>query len=264
MKSYASGLAVFLVFALPAVGCCTVASAGEPAVEVKGAPATEVKDAPAKEIKGGTAMEVKNGVTGTVVETMTAGDYTYISLEKEKERAWVACPVMAVALGQPLTFRGCTPMMGFESKALKRTFDIIMFCGAPLAPATAELLSKQSTGSEVQVPELKEKLALEAAKGTNAHTVADCYAKSAELNKKTVSVKGKVMKVSTGILGRTWIHLQDGSGSTFQKNNDLVVTMEAVPRVGDVVTVTGTLLKDKDFGSGYSYKIIVEQATIQK
>jgi hypothetical protein len=240
MKRYASGLAAFLVLALPAAGYCTAASTGAP------------------------AMEVKNGVTGTVVETKTAGGYTYISLEKEKERAWVACPVMTVKVGQPLTFRDCTPMMNFESKALKRTFDIIMFCGAPLPPATAALLSKQSTGSNVAVPELKEKVAFGSAKGKNAHTVADCYAKRAALDKKTVTVKGKVMKVSTGIMGRTWIHLQDGSGSVFQKNNDLVITTHDLPRVGDVVTFTGTLLKDKDFGSGYSYKVIIEQATIQK
>lgn len=262
MKRYASGLAVFLVFALPAVGCCAVSAAGGPADVVKGGPAMEAKT-PAMEIKGGTAMDVKNGVTGTVVETMTAGGYTYINLEKEKERAWVAAPVMTVKVGQPLTFRGCTPMMNFDSKALNRTFGLIMFCGQPLSPATAELLSKQSTGSDVPVPELKEKLALKA-KGANAHTIADCYAKSAQLNQKTVAVKGKVMKVSTGIMGRTWVHLQDGSGSVFQKNNDLVVTTQALPRVGDVVTFSGTLVKDKDFGSGYKYKVIIEQATIQK
>ena len=246
MKLYAGGLAVFLMVAQPALGLSSTSSADKP-------------DAPRA-----VGVEVKSGVTGTVVETMTAGDYTYINLEKEKEKAWVACPVMTVAVGDPLTFRGCTPMMGFESKALKRTFDIIMFCGAPLSPATAALLSKQSAGSNVQVPEFNEKAALESAKGANAHTVADCYAKSTELHNKTVTVKGKVMKVTSGIMGRTWIHLQDGTGSSFQKNNDLVFTTQEHPQVGDVVTFAGTLFKDRDFGSGYNYKVIVEEATIQK
>jgi len=247
MNRFASCFAVFLMVAVPVAGFSRLASAAEPATAPRSV-----------------GVEVKNGVTGTVAETMTAGDYTYISLEKNKERAWVACPVMTVAIGDPLTFRGCTPMMGFESKALKRTFEMIMFCGAPLPPATAAILSKESAGSDVQVPEFNEKVALEAAKGSNAQTVADCYAKSAQLDKKTVAVKGKVMKVTSGIMGRTWIHLQDGTGSSIQKNNDLVLTTQDLPKVGEIVTFAGTLYKDKDFGSGYNYKVIVEQATIRK
>jgi hypothetical protein len=209
-------------------------------------------------------MEVKNGTIGKVVETATAGDYTYIKLEKDKQSAWVATPVMKVQVGEELAFTGCTPMMDFESKALKRTFNVIMFCGAPMSQAAAEILSKSSTGSNVQVPELKEKIALDGVKGENVHTVADCYAQSAELDKKSVTVKGKVMKVSTGIMRSNWLHLQDGTGTASQKNNDLVVTTQEVPKVGETVVVTGTLAKNKDFGSGYKYKVIVEQATLTR
>jgi hypothetical protein len=34
--------------------------------------------------------------------------------------------------------------------------------------------------------------------------------------------------------------------------------------VGDTVTVTGTFAKDRDFGAGYLYKAIIEDATVQK
>jgi hypothetical protein len=34
--------------------------------------------------------------------------------------------------------------------------------------------------------------------------------------------------------------------------------------VGDVVLVKGVVRTDKDFGSGYSYKVLIEEATLQK
>jgi hypothetical protein len=116
----------------------------------------------------------------------------------------------------------------------------------------------------VAVPTSSEKIAVKPAKGKDAHTVADCFAKSTELDNKTVEVKGKVMKVSKGIMARNWVHIQDGTGSAAMKNNNLVVTMQEVPKVGDVITISGTLHKNKDFGSGYKYNVIVEQATIKK
>jgi 16S rRNA G966 N2-methylase RsmD len=237
MKFKASATALFLIFALTISGHYSTATAG---------------------------MDLITGNAGKVVETMTAGEYTYVRLEKDKQSGWTACPAMKASVGQELAFTGCTPMMNFESKALNRTFDIILFCGPPLSQGAAELLSKKSTGSDVQVPKSNEVISVESAKGQNAYTVADCYAKSNELDKKSVTVRGKVMKISTGILNSNWIHLQDGTGNVLQKNNDVVVTTRDVPKVGDTVTVKGTLAKNKDFGSGYKYAVIIEQATLSK
>ena len=75
-------------------------------------------------------------------------------------------------------------------------------------------------------------------------------------------VKGKVVKVSQRIMKRNWIHLQDGTGSADKKNHDLVVTMTALPVDGQTITVTGTLLKDKDFGMGYKYDVLIDSAEI--
>src|SRR6266545_3363840 len=112
----------------------------------------------------------------------------------------------------------------------------------------------------------------EAAKGVKApaskagiHKVADLFKDSASLVDQKVSVKGKVVKVSAGIMGRNWIHFQDGTGDAAKKTNDVTVTTDAdLPEVGKTVTVTGTLRKDKDFGSGYFYPVIIEGATISK
>ena len=112
-------------------------------------------------------------------------------------------------------------------------------------------------------PASSEKIAVEKAKGPNAYTVGDLFAKGAELDKKPVVVRGKVVKVSREIMGKNWVHLQDGSGDAGKGTNDLVVTSKDAPKVGDVVTASGTLYKDKDFGSGYRFQVIVEEGTFK-
>lgn len=107
-------------------------------------------------------------------------------------------------------------------------------------------------------------ISVEKAKGANAYTVAEVHAKGTALDKKKVAVRGKVVKVSQGIMNRNWIHLRDGSGDQAKGTNNLVVTSQDAPEVGDVVTASGTLAKDKDFGAGYRYAVILEQATVKK
>ena len=97
------------------------------------------------------------------------------------------------------------------------------------------------------------------------YKVSELFSGKATLDKKKVTVKGKVVKVTAGIMGRNWIHLQDGSGTAATQDNDLTVTTaQGLPATGKIVTVTGTLAKDKDFGSGYFYPVIVEEATIKQ
>ena len=91
-------------------------------------------------------------------------------------------------------------------------------------------------------------------------TVAALYKDKASLAGQVVRVQGKVVKVNKGIMGRNWLHLQDGTGDA--KSNDLTVTSNEVANVGDQVTVTGKVAVDKDFGAGYMYGLILEEASI--
>ena len=90
------------------------------------------------------------------------------------------------------------------------------------------------------------------------------WSQKASLKEKGVTVKGQVVKFSPGIMNRNWIHLQDGSGSADKKTNDITVTTQDDAKVGDVVTVKGTVRLDKDFGAGYAYPVIVEDAKLSK
>lgn len=67
------------------------------------------------------------GRQGKVLETMDSGGYTYARVDLCGEESWVAGPLATVAVGQTLVLKGGTPMTGFNSKTLDRTFDSILF-----------------------------------------------------------------------------------------------------------------------------------------
>ena len=100
-----------------------------------------------------------------------------------------------------------------------------------------------------------------AAAKTETYKVEDLYAKKEKLNGKKVTVKGKVVKFSPGIMGKNWIHLQDGSGK--QGTNDITITTDQNTAIGENIAVTGNLVTNKDFGGGYKYEVIIEEATVK-
>jgi len=102
------------------------------------------------------------------------------------------------------------------------------------------------------------------ATGPNARTVAEVVTKRNELKDKAVVVRGKVVKFNPNILKMNWIHLRDGTGSEADNTNDILVTTNDSANVGDVVTVKGVVHIDKDLGMGYSYKVLIEEAKLQK
>ena len=63
-------------------------------------------------------------------------------------------------------------------------------------------------------------------------------------------------------MGKNWIHIQDGSGDS--NNFDLTITTQDQAKVGDVVTFEGTIGTKKDFGYGYLYEVIMEDAKLLK
>ena len=100
------------------------------------------------------------------------------------------------------------------------------------------------------------------AKAEGGKTVAEVYADKDKLAGSKVTVRGKVVKLNRGIMGKDWLHLRDGSGA--DGSNDLTVTTTAktLPNVGDVVVIVGSVATNKDYGMGYNYPVIVEDATV--
>ncbi len=133
---------------------------------------------------------------------------------------------------------------------------------APLGANTAAEIPKDvDIGSTHTSPtEPTEIKAGDIAKAEGGYTVEDIYTKSAELSGKEVSIRAKVVKFNAGIMGSNWAHIQDGTGGA--GTSDLTVTTQGVVNVGDTVLVTGVLTTDKDFGAGYKYSVIIENANI--
>ena len=93
-------------------------------------------------------------------------------------------------------------------------------------------------------------------------TVVALYQEKASLSGHHVQLHGKIVKVNNAILNRNFLHLRDGTGQ--DGSNDLTITSQDTAEVGDEVVVTGTITVDKDFGAGYTYPILLEQATVSK
>jgi hypothetical protein len=102
------------------------------------------------------------------------------------------------------------------------------------------------------------------ADGANARTVAEINADRLALNDKPVTVRAKVVKVTAQVMGTNWVRLRDGSGSAADNSNDILVTSKDEPKVGDVVIAKGVVKTDVNLGSGYTYKVLVENASFGK
>jgi len=188
---------------------------------------------------------------------MNSGGYTYALVDTGDATVWTAGPETPVAVGDVVIASGLMEMVGFHSNTLERDFETIYF---------ASILSNR-TGGPVQTDSVALAMDLDdvtnaLAKAEGGYTVEEIFTKKDELVGKEVVIRANVVKFSADIMSTNWIHIQDGSGSAENKTNDLTITTDVTAAIGDVVTVSGTLTADKDFGYGYKYALIIENATV--
>ncbi|HCT70066.1 MAG TPA: hypothetical protein DF409_02405 [Bacteroidales bacterium] len=91
-------------------------------------------------------------------------------------------------------------------------------------------------------------------------TIAGIFADKANLKGDMVKIRGLVVKVNNNIMGKNWVHLQDGTGD--EGKYDLTITTMEALEVGSIATFEGKIEVDKDFGAGYSYDVIMEDAKV--
>ena len=243
-------------------------------------PATEQPESKSGAAEPAAPGTAPASITGIVLETLDAAGYTYIRLKTPHGEIWAAVPKANVKKGSEATVVNLIPMDGFESKTLNRKFDHIVFgnlgggsSGAmspsALAPGHAAPLDMQARVAEqhagvANIPPEIGKIKVKKAEGADGKTVAEIFAHKTSLKDASVAVRGKVVRYNPGIIGKNWVHLRDGTGSPDKKNNDITVTTLDTVAVGDVVLVRGKLHLDRDFGSGYSYPVIIEDGKILK
>ena len=187
-----------------------------------------------------------------VEKTLNSGGYTYMKVKDGSNVYWIAMTQRNTKVGDTIKFNEQGWMKNFHSKTLNRTFENILFAGEVDSQTQAQKI--QSIKPNIMSSKYK-------AKGTL--TIAELFKNRSAYVGKTVTVRAEVTKVSQQIMKLNWIHLEDGS--RFMNMDDLVFTStQTPPKVGDVVYATGTVVKDKDFGYGYFYPLIIQEATFRK
>ncbi len=192
----------------------------------------------------------------TVADFIQTPNYTYINASENGNEYWIAVTKMQAEKGETLYFSKSMEMKNFKSEALNRTFESVLFVQdiSQTPPSAQKPVSHpqvyNQTKQDVKIEPLKD-----------GKTVAQIYEQKDQLSGKTVKVKGKVVKYNPHIMGRNWIHIQDGTGS--DNNFDLMVTSPDSTKAGDVVVVEGKVEINQDFGAGYAYPVLLSNATIQ-
>ena len=196
-------------------------------------------------------------------------NYTYLHVTEAARTNWLAVPSMEATAGEVYYYTGPMPMPNFESKELHRTFDTVLFLGGvSREPITEESLKKNANpnaGADNKpykrtVPsETRKKIKIEPVAGSIS--ISELLANKDKYAGKTITLRGEVTKFNPQIMNKNWIHLQDGT-----ENNgkfDLVLTSDKDVKVGETVTLQGKVVLNKDFGYGYAFEVMVEDATIK-
>lgn len=198
-----------------------------------------------------------------VKEVIQTSNYTYLKLDEDGEDYWGAIPRSEdIKTGSTYYFDSFMEMKDFPSKELDRTFDHILFiqevrpepfaAGQPAAEQHAEekMGSPKSGNQEIEP--------MEAVEG--GVTLATLLSDPSSYNGKKVKVRGVVVKYTEAVMNKNWVHIQDGTEAGGKY--DLTITTVAECQIGDLVTFEGTIVLDKDFGYGYAYDVLMEDAML--
>lgn len=193
-----------------------------------------------------------------VEDKIDASDYSYLQVsDKDGNKYWLAVTKIDAAKGDVLYYTKSMEMKNFHSNTLNRDFESVMFVD-DIRKTPHNMDEKSSPHSQVtSVP--KSDVKVEPLK--DGKTIAQIYAGKESLNGKTVKVRGVVAKYNPEIMQRNWIHIQDGTGDA--SGYDLMVTSNDAAAVGETVVVEGTVILNKDFGAGYSYSVMIENAKVK-
>jgi hypothetical protein len=198
---------------------------------------------------------------GEALEVVTVDAYTYVRLKTAEGDKWVAVSRAAIKKGEKITVENASMMPNFESKSLNRKFERIWF-GQLGGAAGKQAKAESNPHGAAQPAAGVEKVAK--ATGADAKTVAEVVSGKGALKDKTVTVRGKVVKVTSGVMGKNWLHVQDGSGKAADNTHDLIVTTKEQAGMGEIVTARGTVRTDVKMGAGYAFDVLVEDATLRR
>ncbi|MCF6169592.1 MAG: hypothetical protein L3J31_06830 [Bacteroidales bacterium] len=191
-----------------------------------------------------------------LLEVLQTNSYTYLLVEENDSSQWLAVPKMVAETGETYYYQGGNEMRDFKSTTLNRTFESVIFLGGVVKAKSMGNKKSDAPSSKVK----SDKIEVSVSPVEGSITIAELFSDKEKYAGKRVQIKGKVAQFSSGIMGKNWIHLQDGTD--FEGKFDLVATTNMDAEVGDVVILEGKITLDKDFGYGYFYEVIMEESKI--
>jgi hypothetical protein len=190
------------------------------------------------------------------LEALNTDKYTYIRVKENAEEFWIAITKRDIKIGNTYYFRGGLLKKNFQSQEFNRVFESVYLVG----DFREEGATTVNAAGEVPPPADATLPPKNLTPAPGAIKIADLVANIAKYDGKTVKITGKCIKINPMIMGRNWLHMQDGSG----KNLELTVTTTDMVQLGSVVTLEGIVGVNRDFGAGYKYDYIVESAKVLK
>ena len=192
--------------------------------------------------------------TVEIIETIPTQKYSYLKVKEGEKEFWIATLKGDFTIGDQYHYTGGLLKQNFKSEVHNRVFEEL-YLVSNIVPLNHGNQDESSTVAWSEADENTENIEV-----AGSMRIADLVAKATDFEGKTVQISGKVTKVNTGIMGRNWIHLQDGSKNDY----DLVLTADEAVPVGHIVTYKATVAVNKDFGAGYSYALILENGELIK
>ena len=217
-----------------------------------------------------------DALSGTVLETLDAKQYTYLRLQTASGEVWAAVPKTEIAVGAQAQIASAMWMENFKSATMDRTWPRIAFgvLAGPPAPQAAQPASR-SAGMFGQAamgrptlagasagPVVDAAISVPRATGKNARTIAEIYAQRGALQDQVVRVRGEVVKETDGVMGKNWIHLRDGTGKGAL--GTLVFASGDGSAIGETVVLSGVVHLNRDLGAGYHYDVLIEDVHVEK
>jgi len=192
-----------------------------------------------------------------VIDKIPVKGYTYLQVSENKKEFWIAVPTMEIEIGETVYFSRFMIMEDFKSSNIDKSFDEILFVEDARKSPTPDEMKNMHSGV---IPSEKQEIKITPL--TDGKTIQQIYSDKSSLNGEVIKVKGKVVKFNKQIMKRNWIHIQDGTGS--ENEFDLAITSDDEVIVGDIIIAEGKVALDKDFGAGYFFPVLIEDAKIEK
>ncbi|HAX95547.1 MAG TPA: DNA-binding protein [Prolixibacteraceae bacterium] len=196
-----------------------------------------------------------------VSEVIHGSQYTYLQVNENGASKWMAVVRQEVKAGDKYYYDSGLEMKNFHSKELDRTFEVIYFVNKISKTQLTENLLSQAPGHTGKV-DVEKQITVQIEKQEGELTIGEIFGNPAAYADKEVELRGVVVKVNQQIMGKNWVHLQDGTGN--ESNFDLTVTTQDMAAVNDQVTFKGKIVLNKDFGAGYKYDILMEEGTLKR